>query len=244
MFIDTPNLPNNKIKTALVDYRAEDAIAALEKLGIRVYTTPKTNIAYPAVSGHPDMLFHHISATEAIVAPEVFEYFSRLFPHIKIISGKNKIGGTYPADVAYNVARINKRAFLNVKYTDERILEYYKENCIELINVKQGYSKCSICIVSENAIITSDKKIALRSTEYGFDALCIREGYVKLKDFSYGFIGGASGLISGEILAFNGNIKKHPDYSDIKSFCRNHGVDVYSLHNKELEDIGSVIPCS
>ena len=244
MFIDTPNLPKKKINSVLVDYRAEDAIFSLEKLGIKVYTTPKIDIAYPAVSGHPDMLFHHISSTEAIVAPQVYKYFSTLFPDIKIYSGKNKIGGTYPYDVAYNVARINKKAFHNLKYTDERIYEYYKENCIELINIKQGYSKCSICIVSENAIITADKNITLQALENGLDALCIHEGYVKLKDFSYGFIGGASGLISKEILAFNGNILKHPDYYKIKSFCKKHGVDIYPLHNHELEDIGSIIPCS
>ena len=57
----------------------------------------------------------------------------------------------------------------------------------------------------------------------------------------YGFIGGASGLFDEGMLVFNGNIKTHPDYNNIKYFCTNHHVNIYSLHDGELEDIGSVI---
>lgn len=241
MFLKSPNLPKEKVGSVLIDYRAEHAFKNLQELGINVYKTPELNIAYPAVAGHPDMLFHILDSKNAIVAPEVFSYFKNLFGET-IVLGFSKIGNTYPHDVAYNIARIGNFAFHNVKYTDTTINEYYKQNGVKLINVKQGYSKCSICIVSENAFITADKKIAETAQKHEIDVLLIREGYVKLKGFSHGFIGGASGLISGEMLVFNGDISKHPDYKSINNFCAKHGVEVVSLNKNDLEDIGSIIP--
>ena len=41
---------------------------------------------------------------------------------------------------------------------------------------------------------------------------------------------------------FTGNIENHPDYNNIKDFCRNHNVYTESLVNDNLTDIGSVIP--
>ena len=41
----------------------------------------------------------------------------------------------------------------------------------EIINVKQGYAKCSICVVSDNAIITADKGIAKAAIQNRIDVL-------------------------------------------------------------------------
>ncbi len=42
----------------------------------------------------------------------------------------------------------------NLKFTDDNLLSYEKHKI--LINVKQGYTKCSCLPVSKNALITSD----------------------------------------------------------------------------------------
>ncbi len=241
MFIKNPNLPDKKVNAVLIDYRAEKAAAALRKLGIEVFVTPRLDIAYPAVSGHPDMLFHQLDENCAAVVPAALEYFKEMFPDCEIFAG-GAIADTYPGDIAYNIARLGKLAFHNKKYTDKKIYEYYARNGIRLINTAQGYTKCSICIVSENAIITADRKLARLAGGNGLDALLIGSGNIRLKDFPYGFIGGAAGLISKEILAFNGDITQHPDYRKIKHFCARHGVETLPLHSDVLEDIGSIIP--
>lgn len=242
MFIKNPNLPNKKIKAVLIDYRADRAEEELKKLGIKVFKTPPLNIAYPTISGHADIVFHQLNQNKAVVAPEAYLYFNKLFSDIEIIKGSSKVLNTYPFDIAYNVARVGEVAFHNNKYTDKKISEYFFENGVKLITVHQGYSKCSISIVSKNAIITSDENISNNAKNNNIDVLLISVGSVKLKDFPYGFIGGASGLISNDTLVFNGSVENHPDYSNIKSFCKNHNVEIYSLHNGELEDIGSIIP--
>lgn len=242
MFLNNPNLPQKKVNSVLIDYRAEKAKKALEDMNIKVYLTPNTNIAYPAISGHADIAFHILNEKYAVAAPEVYDYYCSLFGKEHIIMGKHKIKSTYPGDIAYNIARIGKIAFHYKKYTDNIIFEYYKQNGVKLINVKQGYSKCSVCIVSEKAIITQDKSIAQAAIDNNIDALLISEGQIKLKGFPYGFIGGATGLISRETLVCSGNAENHPDYCRIKAFCNKYGVNVCSLYDDILEDIGSIIP--
>ncbi len=242
MFIKNPNLPNKKVKSVLIDYRALKTKLALEALGIKVYTTPKADIAYSAISGHPDIAFHLLDENSAIAAPQTYDYYCSLFGKKHIIKGKKKIGASYPDDSAYNAARIGKYFFHNEKITDKTIFEYYKEKSINLINVKQGYTKCSICIVAENAIITEDKKAADAAVKNGFDSLLITPGNIRLRGFPYGFIGGSSGKLSDKLIAFNGNIEMHRDYDKIKFFCSEHNVEILSLTNDMVEDIGSIIP--
>ena len=62
-------------------------------------------------------------------------------------------------------ARTRRRAIVNdnmickTNSTSRHLLNFAETNNINIINSNQGYSKCSICIVSENAIITEDSGI-------------------------------------------------------------------------------------
>ena len=56
-----------------------------------------------------------------------------------------------------------------------------------------------------------------------------------------GFIGGASGLLEKNLLAFNGDIKMHHDSEIIIDFCKNVHVDTICLNSGKLKDIGSIL---
>ena len=58
----------------------------------------------------------------------------------------------------------------------------------------------------------------------------------------YGFIGGSSFKYNRNTLVFTGNIKLHPDYESIKSFAQNYNVELLSLTENTMIDIGSIIP--
>ena len=111
-----------------------------------------------------------------------------------------------------------------------------------MINVKQGYCKCSICIVDDNSIITSDEGIYKEVIKYGIDCLLIQKGHIDLFELDYGFIGGCSGLISDKTLMFFGDIKKHPDYNKINTFVSSKNKTIISLSDENLLDLGSLIP--
>ena len=124
--------------------------------------------------------------------------------------------------------------------TEEKILRKYNDECI--ININQGYAKCNIAVIGKNALITSDKGIYTKALDKGLDALLIKSGFIELKGLSYGFIGGASGMIAPDILAVNGNINTHPDCKNMKAFCRNYGIYITSLNRGKLCDVGSIVP--
>ena len=240
-----PFIPIRKVKAVIIDGRVdENIINTLTKLNIRVIKTVKCEELYDAISYHPDIVMHPIDYQTLIIAPNVYDYYKDMLKNtsIKLIKGERKLKRNYPENIAYNVARVSRYAIHNFKYTDEK-LKYYLENLgIEFINVKQGYSKCSTCIVSDNAIITSDPSIYKECKEYLIDTLFINSGYIDLPGLDYGFIGGATGFISDIQLAFTGEYQHHPNFLDINVFLKKYGKKPVILNNKKIIDIGSIIP--
>lgn len=224
----------------LIDYRtSEDTVTELNRLGCSVYKTKKVNTLYEEVSGHADMQIHFINS-KAICAPEVYDYYKSLnLNGIELIRGSKPLKSTYPDDVAYNVCNIGKYVISRPLCTAIEISSEYLSLKKEFLNARQGYAKCSICVVNDNSAITADNGMYKLLKENNLNVLKIKEGYINLYNMK-GFIGGASGLINNT-LCFNGNLKTHPDYENIKSFCNNVGIDVYSLNNGPLTDIGTIM---
>lgn len=242
-YILNPNLPQKNVCTVITDYRTpKKVINKLAELQINVLPTTSVDTLYNAVRGHADLQIHHIYNNTFVCAAECYNYYKTILPDCELIQGTSFLASNYPQDIAYNVARIDKIAFHNLKYTDYKIAEYYEKLNIKLVNVKQGYAKCNVCIAGKNAIITSDKSIAKAADNYNIDVLFISQGYIDLIDFPYGFIGGASGLIAPDKLAFTGNIKLHHDYDKIAEFCEVYNVALMSLSDDKLVDVGSLLP--
>ncbi len=236
-----PNNPSNKCsKRIIVDYRTQkETIEELERMGFEIIPTLKIPILYDAINGHADI---QIFKTQSglIVAPEVFEYYKNTLPDVNVIKGSNKLQNEYPYDISYNCANFGNYLICKRLYTTIEIIEYGLRYKKKILSVNQGYSKCSICIINENAIITADKSIAKVCKENKIDVLEIAEGYIELNGMNYGFIGGATGLIDKTTLAVNGEIKTHPNSDNIISFAKNHGVDIVELKKGNLYDIGSI----
>ncbi|MGF7059565.1 DUF6873 family GME fold protein [Brassicibacter mesophilus] len=240
-----PFIPLNRAGVAIVDGRvSQEIIDNLKKQEVDVILTCKCDDLYEAISYHPDIVMHPINRNTIVVAPNVYDYYSDNLSQrgIKLIKGEKKLERNYPDNIAYNVARVSSYALHNFKYTDEKLKFYLRKEGLEFIDVKQGYTKCSISIVGNNALITSDTSIYKACTKLNVDVLFIRNGYIKLPGLDYGFIGGATGLISERKLLFSGNIDNHPDSKHIKFFLEKYDVLPIMLSSKEIIDIGSIIP--
>lgn len=239
-YIQTPHIPNTPSKKVIIDCRSDkETLKTLEGLGISYVFSKKINCLYEAVSAHPDMQICHLGGNRFVCAKEVYEYYRDELPDADIICGSNSLKQNYPYDVLYNCTRLGNFLIGSFSYTAPEIID----NCsgTEHIKVKQGYSKCSIAIVSQTAIITSDAGIC-RAMPKDIEVLKIQSGFIELKGMNYGFIGGACGLISQNLLALNGELSTHPDCENIKSFCKNHGVDIIELKKGYINDIGSILP--
>lgn len=227
-------------KIAIIDCRADDkTVYALEKLNITVIPTLKIDGLYDAVATHADIQIHYVGNNCFISAPQTYKYYKNYMPQeCTLIKGQKSIGSKYPDDVWYNAAALKDYVICNATYTDKTVLDKHNK---EIINVKQGYSKCNTCVVDDNAIITSDSGIANAVTQRGVDVLPISQGHIELRNFDYGFIGGATGFIDNHILAVNGDINYHPDSEQIKKFCIDHNVDIVPLKDGKIVDIGTII---
>ena len=245
MPLSTPNLPQSKAVIVIADYRISNKIErSLKALNIEVIKTVCLPYVLEPVCGHPDMMCFYCGDGEIIIAPHMFKSLGKVLTDkgLKVLKGSTNLQRKYPLDIAYNAALIGDSLFCNEIHTDILILQKMREKQIKIIDIKQGYAKCSVCAVSEKAIITSDIGIQKRAAENGFEALFIDADEIRLEGFDNGFIGGCCGKISSNMLAFTGDIKKHRQFELIKSFCEKHNVDVFALSDEKLTDFGSLIP--
>ena len=127
----------------------------------------------------------------------------------------------------------------NLKYTDKKILASASSKT--LIDIKQGYTRCSCAIISNNAFITNDKGIYDALTAQKYDVLLLPYGDIELEGFEYGFIGGTCGLIDNNTMAFFGNLNKYKYGTDVKKFLKKHNVEPVYLYDGRLIDRGSLL---
>ncbi len=197
---------------------------------------------YPAVCTHPDMQLCQISRQVFISAPECFSYYRSQLPGCIIIKGERPIHSTYPGDAAYNAAVYGKIAFHCPKCTDPVVKQYFLGNDIQLISVKQGYSKCNICFLNADALITSDPSIQMAAERRGIRVLKLQNSSaIELKGFQYGFFGGASGKIGKNELVICGDLKTHPEWISIYHFCLENRICPVSAYHGPIQDIGSIL---
>lgn len=244
-FVHIPFLPTDNIKTAMVDYRiGTEAEQALLELGIQLIKTVPCQELYPAIQGHPDIVVHPVGDNKLVVAPNVFDELKPVLSKkgFALTKGETWLYRNYPQNIAYNVLRVGSLAFHNTKYTDKALLKEFEKQNIHLIHINQGYTKCSACVVNQNAIITSDRKLAKAAEANGIECLLIKPGGIFLEGMDYGFIGGSTGLLSQNIMAFTGSLDNIQDNYQIVDFLKRMGITVKILSTKQIFDIGSILP--
>ncbi len=244
-FIESPNLPNNKVKVVLISKNmCKDALLYIEQRNIEAITISECeDIALP-VACHPDMLFHHLGGNRIV------KYHGADYSACKrleelgfiMIESTEKLSQYYPNDIALNAARAGNFLICKKSHTDKIILDESTQHELHIISVKQGYAKCSVCVVDERSIITADAGIAESARKNGFDVLKIREGFINLPGYDSGFIGGCCGKLDRNKMAFCGDITRHQDYDLINNFLNTREIEIEILGNAPLSDIGSILP--
>lgn len=245
-YIESPNLPEAPVSLALVDGRIDAGIAdSLEKLGISYVRTQKHPALPEDVAYHPDMMFCHIGGRDIVYAPKTCtETLMELEEYgFNLISGNLRLKSTYPDDIAYNVAIVGKYAFHDFRHTDSILRNRLEEKGFELVKIKQGYAKCSISILGGNSVITSDKGIRAAMLKHSVNTLAIEpDKNIHLGNFSNGFIGGCTGKIGSDKLAFTGDAERLGSYDIVSEFTKANNISIISLGSGNIRDMGSVIP--
>ncbi|MBR6729535.1 MAG: hypothetical protein IKL80_05165, partial [Clostridia bacterium] len=211
----------------IADRRYYEAIQqAFGKGRIILPSVPCASIAEP-VSGHPDMVLYSAGKGLLVCAPEVYEAYERILSPfgVNLVQGERSLSVCYPEDIAYNVLCAGHVAFALWEKTDGKIQELIKQQGISMYRTTQGYARCSALSFAD-CLISADPSLCQAAEKAGFCVLQIAPGNILLPGYPYGFIGGATGIMEENTVAFFGDLSLHPEGERIRSFIQKRGFSV------------------
>lgn len=240
-FLNNPNLPENKVTTVYADIDDIALKKTFNDLFIKVVNVVENPFLEAPVSCHADILANYIGKSILLADKHQIE----LCKYIEDNNGKSviidNIKSPYPNDCLLNFADIGDYIICNKSILTDEIVDLLPDKTI--VDVKQGYSKCSVCICGYNTIVTDDISVYNAILQYdNINSLLIEKGSVHINKYNYGFIGGCCGLIDKNLLLFNGDLSTHSDFDKIKKFLYDNNVNYIDIKEKPLTDIGSIIP--
>ena len=248
----------DELPTIIADSRIpEEAKKNLKKLGNVLFINP-TSVTYNSISSHPDIFFFQ-KDDALIYAPNAPKRIIKELKKrkIKLIEGKKEVGKKYPETVPYNAVGIGNLLIHNLNHTDETILSSYENH----INVNQGYTRCNLLALNENAFITSDVGIFNavnsqqttdnslypheslvetygRTSEY-MSVLYIDPKQIKLEGQKNGFFPGCCGVWKNNLIVC-GSTKYLKEKEELDKFLKDNDFNLIELYDGELIDVGSV----
>ncbi len=227
---------------AIITDKFPKFLVELEKLGVYIIKNQDDLRLPKYIAHHTDLQVCILSKLKklAIVLKanplkEVLENLGYTVYETTILPQKK-----YPMDCLCNAVSIGKYFFCNEKVIDKTVLNNAYSLGYDIVHVNQGYTACSICKVSDNAIITADEQIAKNAKKLNIDVLKIKPGGIKLNGYDYGFIGGCYGSDESNIY-FTGKIKTLCEFEDVERFIIGHNKNIFELSQGDLIDIGGVL---
>ncbi len=234
--------PKNNAKAVCVSNYSEKLIEKLSEFKIEPIITVNSPFLESRINYHTDMLLNVINDTVFIDKSQKDNFVNFLTKGYRLKILNREVCSPYPNDSVLNCVTVGNSLICNQKTVSQDLLNYAVNLGYNILPVNQGYTKCSICVVNDNALITDDLIIHNIASSNQIDSILISKGSVQLKGFDYGFIGGCSGLISKNKLLFNGDINYHKDCNRILDFLNKYNVEPIIIESEPLVDIGSIIP--
>ena len=197
------------------------------------FLAPFAELSLP-VASHPDMLLFP-TGNELIVPKRYYEDNPSLFDGISLAVTDEIFRGGYPNEVRLNALRVRETVFGHEKALSPLIRDRFR-----IVNVKQGYARCSVCMVDEDHFITADPSLFKALREKRKDVLSVSPGFINLPGYETGFIGGASFSFANAIYFF-GDLFRHPDGKRMADYIEKSGKTPICLGKRDLVDLGGAV---
>ncbi|MDF2866232.1 MAG: hypothetical protein K0R72_1050 [Clostridia bacterium] len=214
------------------------------ELGYEIIKIKKHDNIYSEISSHTDIFCLKLGNT---VIYEKDAVSDMLYNKYDYFHGDN-VENIYPKTAAYNVCVIDNFVIHNFKITDKKILEKLNEMKYTFIDVKQGYSRCSILPLDNRCCITSDKGIYNKLIQNDFDVLYVDSSELDIKLFNEdgtysnmsGFIGGCSCVLNDTVIFF-GDVDKLKCKEKLINYINSRGYKIKDFKKMDVIDYGSCI---
>lgn len=224
-----------------------DKIRTLDSFNHKgLITVPSQLLVDMRLKEHPDLslfigkqIWIHESI-ESSIKPQMLQIVDEKWYNSHVVVGNAPLSICYPQDIPYNAVQLSRHFFHRLDVTEPKLIDFIKNGTsLELIHVRQGYTRCSSLVVGSNSVITEDQKLHETFVKYGYHSLLIPPGQVTLDGFEHGFIGGVGGTIEKTVV-INGSLKQHTQGERIKDFILAQHYQICELSHNELEDCGSI----
>jgi hypothetical protein len=232
-FIKTPYLPESDIALS---------VSSREAFGRTV--APFTGANLPkGLKSHADLTICYLGDGVCVTAPESYEYYKSALSEtgIEIVRGEKYLDRHYPDDCAYNVAIVGKKLFCKTSVTDKNLLGAAEKTGCKIININQGYAKCSVCPVTENAAISGDVSFAKAAEKEGIDVYIVSNDKIVLPGYKNGFFGGAAYMKNKNTLVTAGSLDFTDEKRNVEEFLKKYGVRLEADENAPVFDFGSLV---
>ncbi|WP_294984495.1 DUF6873 family GME fold protein [uncultured Fenollaria sp.] len=226
---------------AIVDKAYYDILRDnLSEFNIKAFPSYESKILKGAVATHPDMSLFKYDEEILIASRESFEYYSEIFKatKIKIINANEDPFENYPGDVKFNALRVGEHLICKKDACADEIMNRFDGG--KTINSSQGYVKCSVIDIGSEYFVTDDKYLQKIINGLGHKSILLEKGLVKIKDYDYGFIGGASGYASDKIF-LTGLIKDEANRNRLEEFAREINKELIYLTEYDIFDVGTLM---
>ena len=191
-----------------------------------------------SVSAHVDLNVVKIIDT-LLVRDEI----AKQYPFLRKMEGvrisEEAVVPKYPDEAKFCVKVLGNTLY-HGKTVAEDITGIATEYGLICCEVRQGYVACNLLSLDDTHAITSDPSLYKVLTSRGVEVLLIREGYISLPPYPYGFIGGAGSVRCGKVY-FLGDVMTHPDGKEIVDFITSCQMEVCCLGERELFDGGGLV---
>ena len=220
----------------------------LRSFGYEIIELEESQNLYYEISSHVDIFCTKIN-DKLVVENSHYDFFKDKLNSVntEIICGIENVMERYPYDIKYNVCQIGKNIIHNFNYTDKKVLEIIEDEKLNKISISQGYSNCSIAVISKNSAIVNDFTIADCLIRNNINVLCLdyipdiklykdETTYSKMK----GFIGGAIARIDDKIIVF-GDLQKIDKTGEIKKFIERQKLEIVDFKGLDVIDYGGIV---
>lgn len=226
---------------AIVDRAYYDILRdKLNKFNINSFPSFESRILKGAVKTHPDMSLFKYDEETLIASRESFDYYNEIFKgtKINIINADEDPHEKYPSDVKFNALRAGNHLICKKDVCAKCIIKRFDED--KIINSSQGYVKCSIIDVGSEYFASDDKYLYEIIKSLGQKCILLDKGFVKIKDYDYGFVGGASGYARDKIF-LTGKIINEANRIRLEEFAREINKELIYLTEYDIFDIGTLM---
>ena len=233
-FVKIPYLPEKRITLAIGDLQLE---------AVRVIKPYRLDVMPLSMQRHADLSFCYLGDGVAVCAPEAYSYYKTELDGtgIELIKGGIGLKGNYPFDAAYNVGIVGDKIYCKKAITDIVLLSVAESMGYDIININQGYAKCSICPVDRHSAISADMSFYKAAVKEGMDVLLITNEAIGLEGFANGFFGGCAFKYDKDGLFVNGDVRQLPQYENIRKFLEKREIKLV-YDSGQVTDFGSLIP--